>query len=445
MYFEENESNPTVTYFEMLPPELVYNIFQYLHVTEVMACQRLAVQADQAANYYYKRNFKTFALSKGGLMHLARDPANQNIEFAFKLLSCIGTFIEQLFCDFMSFDPLFVYPLSIIIQKNCPNLKCLKFVGVPNNKVQLPASVYLQILCVKDCHFVTPFKCVGNQLKTLDFENSENVIINQLPLFLREFPGIQNLRCQSNVLRESDCAAMKELQDLRKLYYRIVNPAKTSRHNRYNIKCLDDFVAQLVPLVRLEMIQFSFPFYNRLSEYAVANQLAALRRRGVRVFLIAEAFFEERTKNDGGPREFNYLDVNDVRALRSDLGGLSRIRACIPFNGSLKMRVMEKFVHLVFLDLTLTCEPNMYPANQFDELMVALGNGAKHRRCNLKVFEVSAKFTAPINVGNSITLVRFVNYAKQLSCLTIRYCTKEFAELMKTFKRKNLHASYNTC
>lgn len=75
-----------LTYFDIMPIEILINIFNNLELTDVIIFENFSQQTEEAAISYYRRRFSKFHLNSSSLLSLAHCNQQQEAEAVLRVI-----------------------------------------------------------------------------------------------------------------------------------------------------------------------------------------------------------------------------------------------------------------------------------------------------------------------------------------------------------------------
>lgn len=424
---------------ELMPTDIMINIFDRLNLVDVMSSASISLQSQIASEYYYSHHFKSLNVNQLTLMTLSNNPKPDNLEFAEKMLRTIGCHITGLTIDFTTFGLNTINTLSKLIQKHCTNLEEVVIICFPDVQIVMPAIGSLQRLEAFDCWFETS-NIASNNLKSLEYSRQANGQVTDLSQLLSQFPGIIDLNVVSNKISNENFKDIASLKQLEILSVEILRPEHLAEKYMLDHFCnVDEFTQMLQTTESLREFQLVTPFFKRLRDATVDIHIRALRNR-TNVSLVLTAFDDLEPRYayvDPSLLRLGFMEVADFYELREDLRYLNALRASITFEGDKNMVCMERMAQLEVLQLSLVGNC-VSQSHRVDDVLWSLHSGANRWTCRLRELGLNADYTTPVGKDTLPSILAFVRIASKLTQLTIINCTEELIA-MKVQVEKERH------
>lgn len=417
--------------FQYLPTFAVLHIFNFLNIADVVSCQNLCYQTQDAAAIYFKSRCKDFYLTYKHLLPLSLQSRPINLELIETLLISIGPFIQTLTVNFVSFPCNITKSISRIIAANCNAIRELSIIGREGIKIELPSIQTLETLRVDNCTFKRSRER-GSALRALNFSSSSDQTTD-LTILTCKFPGITILAIKIFCLNRNDVRGIDCLSRLKSLLVEIAKPRTVLEANCLMANC--KLTELMVVLLHKECDHFKLitPFIQILPVRVVDNVVRRLRQR-TNVFLAVSA---ERSQAKDLPIDVMrhwYMMPDHLSSMRPDLNGLHGIDATILFEQFAAVpSLLGSLARLKTLHLTILTENENYPQN-LETVLNALWIGAR-TQCELTFLTLFTNCDQYFHLENLNTIRLLLSAATKLTFFALSNCTPELKSQEATISR----------
>lgn len=427
------QSPQEMTYFDIMPIDILIPIFDKLELIDVINFQNISQQTQGAAAYYYRRRFSTFFLNVNSLASVAccSDKNHKaNLSFAKVMFRVVGPYVQQLLIDYPSFCPGWVRPLSKMVYKYCGNLVFVQIAGIPGHRIKMVQTQNVKVMSIYDCLFEKqPPMMAPSKLCKLSYISKKDGLITDIIPLIREHPNIKKLYIFMNYMQTTHLRSIASLTCLKTLIV-YVSPVGTAKELQMQ-KSMNFSVVfkDLQVLPKLVYVELRLPFYLRLSLEIIDKSVKLLelhtKCKVYRTIIV------------------NNIEPNHIQYLRSDLNELNGVFSCIQVGQYDFLTSLLTCERLELLRLILSNQTAKFDDHQIEGVLVSLVEGARNENCCLRILELNAGHTVPIDVRHVPFILELLQRAKQLKVLRLKNCTREFIKCKAAFKIYNVRLAFD--